>query len=123
MWYSSGRVDDGQTNSVLFHLSVWPSNADLSRSAASSEQTHSSYHYQSTHYPTIITVSAFGIPSKSVLRFIFIVPGDINIITMSSKHQKGPDLKRFMVRDGGESSCCSFRHVDSDLTNNKIIAN
>ena len=22
----SGRVDDGQTNSVLFHLSVWPSN-------------------------------------------------------------------------------------------------
>ena len=22
---ASGRVDDGQTNSVLFHLSVWPS--------------------------------------------------------------------------------------------------
>jgi hypothetical protein len=30
----SGRVDDGETNSVLFHLSVWPSSASLSRELA-----------------------------------------------------------------------------------------
>jgi hypothetical protein len=25
--YCGGRVDDGQTNSVLFYLSVWPSSS------------------------------------------------------------------------------------------------
>ena len=80
----NGRVDDGQTHFVLFHLSVWPSNANLIRSAASSATAaHAArggiqfINQPTTHYPTIITISAFGIPSKSVRRFIVIVAGDI----------------------------------------------